>query len=795
MRKYSRLASCIAGCLFFTIPSASGTGDGKSIQSAPTELTARSSIILNSGQWDAQVLACLRGPVTNIWLTSTGLVFDANVIKQAPTSGTFQANAAYEGSLLDVDVVRDVIGLDFDGGRIDPSLLQAGPQIGVCNFILGADSDHWVRDVPVVSSLTCENVFPGVALVLETESEASSLGFVATAGDDLSAVRLRTGSLPTGVSLSAVGDMLKVPGRQGAFTIRTDGGNFKHLVTGNSVTFSPAQSAPSSATGSMQSVTATIDYSSFLGGTQYDVINGMVLADDGSIIVVGNTESAGFPTANALDPSFNGGTFGDVFVTRFSNDGSGLTYSTFVGGAGADISTGIVLDSDGGPIVTGITGSLGTFPLLAGYDSTYAGAGDGFVLKLSATGSTLEYSTLVGGINEDYPRAIAIDASGSVYITGHTRSIDFPAVGGLDGSFNGGAYDAFVCKFTGDGSVLAYSGYVGGGADDQAFGIAVDAIGRAHIRGWTASVNFPTATPYDNSFNGGDRDAFLTRLNSAGSALEYSTYLGGISSDYGVGLVLDDSGRAIIAGVTRSSDFPMVNALDDAIGGTQDLFVAKFDSSGQSLEFSTYLGGGAEDFNGLATIDDCGQIYATGYTYSTDYPLMFPHDSTFGGGADLVLTGLAADGSQLIYSSFIGGSNVEFPNAILVHFSSVYLAGLTNSADFPREAAYDSTLTGDYDGFVASVSGVGVNECGCSCACHADPACDGVRNDILDVVRAVNVAFRGAQAIIDPSPTCPNESTDANCNGSTDVIDVVKFIGVAFRGGNPSVDYCDPCAP
>jgi hypothetical protein len=250
-----------------------------------------------------------------------------------------------------------------------------------------------------------------------------------------------------------------------------------------------------------------------------------------------------------------------------------------------------------------------------------------------------------------------------------------------------------------------------------------------------------------------------------------------------------------MAGVTRSTDFPLLNAYDATLDGLQDLFVMKVDSNGQSLSFSTFLGGSAEDFNGIAAVDFCGQVFVTGYTYSTDFPMVSAIDSVFAAGSELIVAQFPADGSQLLHSTYIGGAEFEFANSIVLRNGSAFVAGVTNSTDLPVVGAYTDTLTGDYDGFLQILSNFGVNDCGCQCLCAADPECDGIRSDIVDVVQVIGVAFRGATAIVDPSPTCPASPTDVNCSGATDVIDVVKTVGVAFRGASPAVEYCDPCQP
>ncbi len=667
--------------------------------------------------------------------------------------------------------------IQLDGARLSIDQLETVGLVGSANFLIGADQSKWVNGVPMVRGINLREIHPGIDLSLTSAAGSLVVRFA-----------LRQSAKPQDLAINHLAlenAGLEIEQVGGDLLLRLPTGSHPSNVDGKY----DRQSAGGAAS------PAGIDYGTYLGGTGYDAIYGMAIGSDGAIYVAGNTESANFPTANPFDPTYNSGTFGDVFLSKFAADGQSLIYSTFIGGSGPDILAGISIDNTGRAYLTGITGSPGTFPILAGYDSTYGGSGDGFIMRLSPAGNQIQFSTYAGGTNEDYPRAIAIDDAGNSYICGHTRSTNFPSLGGLDGDFNGGSFDAFVLKLDASGQSLGYSSYLGGAADDQAFGIVVDDASRAYVRGWTASNNFPTANAYDASFNGGERDVFLARLNASGSAFEFSTYLGGEDTDYGVGIVLDDMGRACMAGVTRSSDFPLVNAYDATLDGLQDLFVVKVDSNGQSLAFSTLLGGSAEDFNGIAAVDFCGQVFVSGYTYSTDFPMVSAIDSVFAAGSELVVAHFPADGSQLLHSTYVGGAQFEFVNAIALRSGSACIAGVTNSTDFPSVGAYTDTLTGDYDGFITLLSGIGVNDCGCQCLCPADPACDGVRSDIVDVVQAVTVAFRGGAAITDPSPTCPVTPTDVNCSGATDIVDIVKIVSVAFRGGSASVEYCDPCQP
>lgn len=770
-----RLVCCT---VVFAAISLSETDQSRAASSGPTYVGASAHAIPNRGQWDGSVLACLNGNGLRLWLTTSGLVLD----RPWTVSDDDAQNSMAQGSVRPVEpkltdrYAHSLTPIRLDGARLALDQLDSAVPLGSANFLIGADPSKWVSDVPMFGEINLQEIYPGIDLSLTMDAGSPQVRFAlrqSATTQDLGIVQ--TAFTQAGLASERIGNEMIVK-LEGVRKPDWDPISNPHSA---SIVTSPAG----------------IDYGTYLGGTGYDAIYGMSIGSDGAIYVAGNTESANFPTANPYDPTYNSGTFGDVFVSKFSADGQNLIYSTFIGGSGPDILAGIVVDNTGRAYLTGVTGSSGTFPIFAGYDSTYGGSGDAFIMRLSPAGNQIQFSTYAGGTNEDYPRAIAIDDAGNSYICGHTRSNNFPTLGGLDSDYNGGSFDAFVLKLDATGQTLGYSSYLGGAADDQAFGIVVDDAGRAHVRGWTASSDFPTANAYDASFNGGERDAFLARLNASGSALEYSTYIGGDDTDYGVGIVLDDMGRVCIAGVTRSSDFPLVNPYDATLDGQQDLFVMKVDSNGQSLAFSTLLGGSAEDFNGIAAVDFCGQVFVTGYTYSIDFPMVAAIDSVFDAGSELVVAHFSADGSQLLHSTYIGGAQFEFANAIALRNGSAFIAGVTNSPDFPNIGAYTDTLTGDYDGFLSSLSGIGVNDCGCQCLCAADPACDGVRSDIVDVVQAITVAFRGGAPITDPSPTCPFTPTDVNCSGATDVVDIVKIVSVAFRGGSPLVEYCDPCQP
>ncbi|MDI6783216.1 MAG: SBBP repeat-containing protein [bacterium] len=311
------------------------------------------------------------------------------------------------------------------------------------------------------------------------------------------------------------------------------------------------------------------------------------------------------------------------------------------------------------------------------------------------------YSTYLGGSNDEEGYSIAVDTNGNVYITGYTiSSIDFPTTSGaFDTSYNS-SKDVFVTKLNATGSALIYSTLLGGSGIDWGYGIAVDTAGNAYITGWTLSGDFPiTSSALDTTYNGG-YNAFVTKLNASGSALLYSTFLGG--SSMGFGIAIDIAGNAYITGDIGSSDFPITSsAFDTTYNGGYDVFVTKINSSGSGLDYSTFLGGSSNDqtYRNIV-VDTTGNAYIAGHTVSADFPTTpGAFDTTYNVSDDVFVSKLNSTGTNLIYSTFIGGSGVDFPDGIaLDNAGNIYIGGWTRSADFPTTpGAFDTTHNGGTD--------------------------------------------------------------------------------------------------
>jgi hypothetical protein len=383
-----------------------------------------------------------------------------------------------------------------------------------------------------------------------------------------------------------------------------------------------------------------------------------------------------------------------------------LIYSTYLGGTGFDQGNSITVDNNGNAYMAGYTDSL-NFPLANAVQSTYAGGDrDVIVTKLNPTGSTLIYSTYIGGNSSDVNFGIKVDSSDNVYITGDTSSSNFPTVNALQ-PLSGGSGDAFITKLNAAGTTLIYSTYLGGSSADAGFDITIDDNTNVYITGDTFSPNFPTASALQPTF-GGYRDAFITKINAAGTAIIYSTYLGGSDNDEGASIKVDLDGNAYVVGRTYSSDFPTVNALQPLNGGVWDTFVTKINPADTALIYSTYLGGTEDDKAFDLALDAEDNIYVTGYTTSPNFPTVNALQAQKAGEWDVFITKISAVGTVLIYSTYLGGGGSENGFGIALDKSdNIYVVGQTDSPDFPVVNALQPQKAEGSDIFIIKLGAVG----------------------------------------------------------------------------------------
>jgi hypothetical protein len=387
-----------------------------------------------------------------------------------------------------------------------------------------------------------------------------------------------------------------------------------------------------------------------------------------------------------------------------------LAYSTFFGGSSTDFGRAVAVDAHGNVYVAGYTGSA-DLPVTPGaYGTVFRGGTiDGFLAKYDASGALI-YTTYLGGSGFDTIAGLAVDGLGNAYVTGSTQSVDFPVTSGAYSTSSCGGSDAFVTALNAQGNALLYSTYLGGTSLDQGTAIAVNANGEAFVAGTTDSADFPvTPHSYRTSYSGG-YDVFVTHLNAAGTALVYSTYLGGSNFDEALGLALDGAGNAYVTGGTISTDFPVtVGAAQSSNSGLYDAFVTALDASGRGALYSTYLGGSGLDISAAIAADASGNVYITGYSFSPDYPVTpGAFQGKLAGLANAMVTKLSFSGA-IVYSTFLGGSGQDVGRAIAVSPAGVVtIAGETFSTDFPVSAnAFQSTSPSGDAALVATLSANG----------------------------------------------------------------------------------------
>ncbi|MEW6755080.1 MAG: FG-GAP-like repeat-containing protein, partial [Candidatus Latescibacterota bacterium] len=385
-----------------------------------------------------------------------------------------------------------------------------------------------------------------------------------------------------------------------------------------------------------------------------------------------------------------------------------LTYASYLGGSGGDMALGIAVDAAGCLYLTGFAGTA--FPVSSAYDSSFGGvASDAFVTKLDPSGSSVVYSTFLGGSADDQGLEIAVDAAGQALLVGYTASTDWPVSSAHQGTYGGGSRDAFVAKLSASGSSLVYSTYLGSTGYDQGYSIDVDGAGNAWVVG-EGGPGFPTVSPL--YLHAGASDAFVAALDPGG-ALLFSTLLGGTGADNALQVSVGGNGQVYVGGTTSSTSFPVLNAYQGTPGGGIDGFLTAINPSGPALVFSTYFGGNGEDNCKVVRGAD-GSLYVVGHTTSTNRPTVDPLQASLGGSSDLYFAKLSSDASGLLYATYLGGTGAEYTGdsgALAAGADgSVHVAGWTASASFPTLAPSlqaDHRSPGNYDGLLLTFAGSG----------------------------------------------------------------------------------------
>jgi hypothetical protein len=680
------------------------------------------SFEVNVGQADNQVKFLSRGSGYSLFLTSTEAVLALNRnVRKAGNAiaeqmvGPQARNPKHDAAGIGERVRQDVLRLRLVGANPAAKIEGSDKLPGKSNYFVGNDSAKWHSDISTYANVKYESVYSGINAVYYGNQGQLEYDLVIAPHADYKQIRLKYEGAKRVRIGETSGDLILTTRdgshlRQHKPVIYQEIAGERRLVEGSyefranrEIGFRIGEYDASVAL----VIDPTLAYSTYLGGSGGDSAIGIAVDSSGSVYVCGSTSSTNFPTANALQPTFGGGSpvsNSDVFITKLNSSGNALIYSTYLGGASDDFGSGVALDSSGSAYVTGGTFSF-NFPVSNAIQPNTGGALDGFIAKLSSGGNQLVYSTYLGGSDFDRGYRIAVDSSGNGYVTGFTDSTNFPTANSAQPTYAGGE-DAFVTKLNSAGTQLVYSTYLGGSNLDDGNSIAVDSSGNAYTVGSTSSTNFPTFNAMQAAnTSGGCCDAFVTKLNAAG-AYVYSTYLGGNGYDQATGVAVDSSGDTYVCGTTGGG-FPTVNAFQSAFGGSVfDAFIAKLNPTGSALIFSTYLGGINNDQGLRIALDPAGNAYVVGSTSSTNFPTTNAFQPSLGGGpnGDGFVAELSSTGGQLAYSSYLGGNADDVAIGIAVDSSgNAYVTGNTQSTNFPTVNAFQATYMGGQAGSNGSI--------------------------------------------------------------------------------------------
>jgi uncharacterized repeat protein (TIGR01451 family) len=618
--------------------------------------------VSNAGQTDEAVRFQVRSLGGTLFFTPTEVVLSLPFDNPSPHTWRGGQNPILAQGEGDIEGgISTILRLRFEDTNPSPEIIAGEALPGTVNYFLGNDPAQWRTDVPTYAGVVYRDLYAGIDLAYDGTEGLLKGTYTVAAGVDPSIIGWRYDGAESIAIDAATGDLRVV------------------LPNGNTL----AEQRP----------TAWQE----IAGARIPVDANYVLADDGRIgFALGDYDAA---HALTIDPI--------------------IVYSTYLGGNSGDFGEDIAIDASGNMLVTGYSAST-NFPTAGTpVQASNGGVYDVFVTKFNPAGSTLLYSTYIGGISYDSSNSIAVDSGGNAYVAGETQSTNFPVANAFQPTNAGGA-DAYVAKLNPTGSALLYSTYLGGADGELALSINVDGRSNVYVAGVTRSTNFPTRNPLQANNGGGFWDIFVTKLNAAGSGLVYSTYLGDDEFDVVVDMTLDSSNNVYITGSTNSIGFPTVNPFQAAhsnpcpgAGGSpcEDAYITKINATGNAIVYSTFLGGSDDDRGQAIAVDAEGNAYVTGYTGSTNFPTANALQPESASDSTAFVTKVNASGSTLVYSTYLGGSRGEAGTGIAVDAAgNAYIAGATISDDFPMVTPIQSTKAGTMfadDAFIVKLNSAG----------------------------------------------------------------------------------------
>jgi hypothetical protein len=683
----------------------------------------------NQGQTNSQVKFLTHGKGYTAYLTAGGMVLSLRPNQPVPAQQISNVAASNKSQQLSTTLQFKLVG-----AAQNPTVIGEDLQPGRVNYFIGRDPAKWRTKVPTYAKVRYKNVYSGIDLVYYGNQRQLEYDFAVSPGADASRIQFEIKGANQ-IALDAEGNLALQTGSgelhfQSPVVYQESNGArvpVRGAYVMNDSTHVAFQLAQYDSSKPLV-IDPALLYSTYLGGSGDDQPTGIAVDSTGSVYVAGYTDSTDFPLAT-LGSLPAGATH--IFVAKLDSSGSNLVYADYIGGNGGDYGYAIVLDSLNDVYVTGSTTSS-DFPVVNPYQGTYPGSYNAFLTKISADGSSLLYSTYLGGNSSDSPSSIAIDSSGSVLVAGSTASTNFPVVNAYQATVSpnqGGLYGyyGFLTKFSSNGSSLVYSTYFGGNSNvllncgypcwpspySAITGIALDSNGNVYAAGNTNTYNFPATSGAYLSTNSTQQDSvvgFVSKFGSAGN-LDYSTYFyessGALMNINAV--AVDSSGSAYVTGITLSDGtFPVTSTsiCDPSVygAGCNFAFVTKFDTAGSTLVYSTFLGPNNGAGPQAIALDTNNDAYVLASSSSSSFSLvnsLEPYTS----GSDLLLVEIDPLATTQMFATDLGGSADEFPDGIAIDSkSNLYIAGSTDSSNFPITlGAFQNVLAGGTDAIVLKI--------------------------------------------------------------------------------------------
>lgn len=608
----------------------------------------------NMGQWDDQVRFRAATDGATVWLTDGGIQYALSRSTGEPFDPKLGPRKAVLGERE--SRFEDLFfGVKLLGSNPQPDVAGFSPKEFHFNYFVGNDPSRWKTSVPSFDTVIYHDIYSGIDMKYYGSADGIEYTFIVSPGADFSAIRLRY----EGIESLSLDD-------EGRLLIST--------VWGTLLEELPAI---------------------------YQIVDGEKIDIEGSFDV-GDNRTFSFAISDDYRQDV------ELVIDPV------LSFSSYLGGTGAQYPSDITEDSDGNIVILGYTRSLDYPTTGDAFQGVYVGGEfDAILTKISRLTSEIVYSTFIGGSLRDEEPRLVFGPGGDMYITGRTYSDDFPTMNPFQ-STRKGSDDSFILRLNSAGDQLLYSSYFGGSKEEDLSRIAVDDLGYIYVCGITTSFDFPTMNPISPEQTGGQYDGYMSKFYPAGDALVYSTYLGGRLDEEFQGLGVTDAGEAVVAGFTYSDDYPTLNPIYPCLinpEGPIDCIITKFAGDGSSLLFSTYLGGTEDEWFEDLALDDSGDIYMVGSMESVDFEMinaLQPEHCQISPetwGADIFVAVMSGAGDEVLFTTFLCGSLNDFGTSVDIgHDGSIYVCGITESEDFATFSAIDNTLGGEMDMVVARIS-------------------------------------------------------------------------------------------